>query len=257
MGPKGVNLRTIWVIKVGSRLLHQASPGQFEHWMQQVASESKVHFVWVSSGAIATGAEIKKVFPKNLVQKQALSALGQPLLIGRYIKSPSLRRAQVPVGQILLSPGDLRRKESRQNFINTVHQLWAWHALPVLNENDAVATEEIRFGDNDQLSAQVAVALRASRLLLLSHVDGVLDRQEKVIPEMGQKALVHMLAQLKRSPPQSANSMGWGGIVSKLQAARTASLAGVDVEIRNGISRKSWRESSGTLIKRVTYGNRR
>lgn len=225
--------KPIWVIKVGSQLIEeggpQASKRRIAEWMRSVQKLTRsVHIVWVTSGAIAAGSRLQNRRPQTLTEKQALSALGQAAVMDAYNRA--LAHHGMRAAQILLSPRDLRERDSRLLFVQTITQLLTWGALPILNENDAVATHEIRFGDNDQLSQQVARTLGAERLILLSSVDGVYDLDGKTMDFIATR---HLTAARIRSWVNESRKegLGSGGMRSKLLAARAASRAGIPVRI--------------------------
>src|SRR5690606_23115904 len=144
--------------------------------------------IWVTSGAIATAIDRTGFSSENrtLAEKQALSAIGQPSLMDLY--NLSLNSVGLKGAQILLTYSDMSDDTRRTNLQNTLEKLIEWNVVPILNENDAVATEEIKFGDNDMLSARVAVMMKAERLVLMTDVEGYLaDPKEpgaKPIPEL-------------------------------------------------------------------------
>jgi glutamate 5-kinase len=170
----------------------------------------------VSSGAIALGAARR---PETLPELQAASALGQPALHAAWTRA--FAGHAIKAAQVLLTGGDISEPKASANLRNALRELLRQGVVPVLNENDATATEEISFGDNDVLAAQVAVLLRATKLVLLTSVDGVLDGDAVV--ESG--ARVHA-AQI--GPP---SPLGRGGMRSKIAAAQLASGAGVTTVI--------------------------
>lgn len=209
-------------------------------WMRQIKAlreDRGIDVVWVTSGAIATAAERTRFSKKErtLPEKQALSALGQPLIMDTYLLALQLQGDQG--AQILLTYDDLSARDRKKNFQNTVDVLLSWAAVPILNENDAVATQEIRFGDNDRLSAKVARAIGAERLIILTDVDGLYDRDPKRDPEA---RLVGVLSGIKKSDLQKAasgstgSSRGTGGMQSKLAAADEATRAGIETWLVKG-----------------------
>jgi glutamate 5-kinase len=230
---KNSKKKQLWVIKIGSQLITEGGPLLIRALIQEVASLIKnddLDIVWVTSGAIASARQRLATTSarqhqnnqkKSLPEKQALSALGQPILMELY--NLALQSQGLMGAQVLLSYSDFRRTESRNNLRNTIAQLLSWKTLPILNENDAVATDEIQFGDNDQLSAMVACELKADRLLILTNVEGLYDRHpsEKgaqlisFLPSIG-KAIIKKTVSAKKS------ESGSGGMASKLQAAQRA-----------------------------------
>jgi glutamate 5-kinase len=228
-----------WVIKSGSSLVCSGGPLLIRSWMQQVMTLRKrygIEVIWVTSGAIAsasarTGFKKKK---RQLSEKQALSAIGQPLVMDLY--NLALHAEGLLGAQILLTYDDLIDKKRLTNFKTTLEHLLDWGTVPVLNENDAIANEEIRFGDNDSLSAKVAIHSNADRLLILTDVDGLYDNDPKKVPNA---KLLHCLTGVSpglvsKTPRQAGSSSGTGGMFSKLMAAREATSKGVETWLVKG-----------------------
>jgi len=229
------------VIKVGSSLL-VGREGVRRGWVEGLVAEIAEarargqRVIVVSSGAIALGAArlgLEKGGRGNLADAQAAAAVGQIALSGLWAE---LLAAQgLTAAQLLLTLDDLEDRRRYLNATATLTRLLDAGAVPVINENDSVATHEIRFGDNDRLAARVAQAAQASAVLLLSDVDGLFDRNPKepgatLIPQVhGVTAEVHAMASR-----ESASGMGSGGMTSKLQAAEIAELAGIALAIANG-----------------------
>jgi glutamate 5-kinase len=188
--------------------------------------------VLVSSGAIAAGLAPLGVTgrPRDLATAQAAASVGQLRLVQTY--ADAFARHAITVGQVLLTADDLTRRSHYRNAHQTVERLLALGALPIVNENDTVATEEIRFGDNDRLAALVAHVARAEALVLLSDVDGVYDGD----PRTGPAQLidtVHGEADLASVTlgTASRNGVGTGGMATKVEAAFIAAHAGVPVVV--------------------------
>ncbi len=208
-------------------------------WMQQVSTLRKKHHVeviWVTSGAIAWAAERTnfKNSKKTLPQKQALSAIGQPLVMDQYILS--LQSTGLLGSQVLLTAGDIKDRVRRRNLQNTLNELLKWKIIPILNENDAVATEEIRFGDNDSLASQVAVMMGAERLILLTDVDGLYDRDPKKDRDARLISYCRNIGERERrmANKKSKSSVGTGGMFSKIFAADRANRSGVVTHLVRG-----------------------
>ena len=187
----------------------------------------------VSSGAIALGL-VRLGFarrPTRTAQLQAASAAGQPLLQRAW--EAALTRAGLRGAQVLLSPGDLAERSTYVNARNALRELLKLGVVPVVNENDATATDEITFGDNDALAAQVAVLVRARLLVLLTEVAGVYTAHPATpgaeLIEVGEHAGEVVVG--KRSP------LGRGGMESKISAARVAAAAGIPSVIASGRGR--------------------
>lgn len=191
--------------------------------------------ILVSSGAIGMGVGklSLKSRPKDIPTKQAAAAVGQCELMYTYDRLFSLYNHTV--AQILLTGSDVEDEKRRQNFHNTMYRLLELGALPILNENDTVSTEEIVIGDNDTLSAIVATTVQADLLVLLSDIDGLYTADPHtdknatlipVVPELTES--VYALAGTE------AGAMGTGGMTTKLRAARIVGEKGIDMVITNG-----------------------
>ncbi len=184
--------------------------------------------VVVSSGAIAIGMSILKINnrPSELAYLQATAAIGQHELM--HIYKLALNRYGINCAQLLLTWDDFsdKRYENAKNTLNTLLKL---KSVPIINENDTVATEEIKFGDNDKLSALVSIMVDADLLIILSDVDGLLDKNKKVICLVGKiDSKIKSLA----SPTNKKTSVG--GMVTKIQAAGIAVDGGIPCVIANG-----------------------
>ncbi len=182
----------------------------------------------VSSGAVALGLRRMNVErrPRSLPRLQAASALGQPLLQRRW--EDALSAHGMRAAQVLLTAAEIADRRAYVNARNTLHELHRLGVVPVVNENDATATDEISFGDNDSLAAQVAVLVRARLLVLLTSVEGVLDTQASVIPT-GTAARSAVFG--------PGSPAGKGGMKSKVAAAELAAAAGIPTVIASGAER--------------------
>lgn len=191
--------------------------------------------ILVSSGAIAVGRQAIGFHhrPKNVAEKQACAAIGQAQLMMIYQKlfSEYGHRA----AQILMTKNTMVNNLSRKNATNTFDELLALGAIPIVNENDTVATHEIEFGDNDTLSAIVAALVHADLLLLLSDIDGLYTDDPRKNPKAVFIDTVDELDdQLMHMGKGSSSDVGTGGMATKLSAARIATGSGADMVIANG-----------------------
>ncbi len=191
--------------------------------------------VLVSSGAIAMGVGklnlVKK--PSDIPTKQALAAVGQCELM--YIYDKLFSEYHHTVAQILLTGADVEDPKRRENFHNTMFRLLELGALPVINENDTVATSEIAVGDNDTLGAIVAVNVRADLLVLMSDIEGLYTADPRKNPE------AKLISEVRELTPDilalagdAGSALGTGGMVTKLRAAGMCMAAGCDMIITNG-----------------------
>jgi glutamate 5-kinase len=251
-----------WVVKAGSNMVCTGGPLLLRSWMQQVSQLRRAHgveVVWVTSGAIASAVDRthfdgKKKKKREMAEKQALAAIGQPIVMDLY--NLALNATGLLGAQILLTYDDLADRERRQNFQNTVEQLLSWKVTPILNENDAVATQEIKFGDNDSLSAKVAGVVGAERLLILTDVDGYYDSDPKKNP--GARLIPKLkdvsATMLRSVAPEAGSSRGTGGMYSKLKAAQEAAGKGIETWLIRGdvpsvLLEVARGKSVGTLIQ--------
>jgi glutamate 5-kinase len=213
------------VVKIGSRTL-ASDGGVYERLATAIAARAEVAFVVVSSGAIALGMKKLgyKTRPKEMAKLQAAAAAGQSLLMRAYEEAFTPRG--LAVAQVLLTHADLADRTRANNARAALGALLDAGAVPILNENDSVAVEEIRFGDNDQLAAMVTPLVDAELVVLLSDVEGLLDGEGRRIPrvtDVAAEALPHVRA--------STGGVGTGGMASKVEAARRATLAGANVVV--------------------------
>ena len=219
------------VVKVGSSSISGANEGKIEHLVDALAAAHGrgVEVILVSSGAIATGLPLLKLTekPDDLATQQALASVGQSRLISRY--QHSLERYNIVAGQVLLTSGDMEVEETRLNAKSAMDKLVSLRVLPIVNENDTVATAEIRFGDNDRLAALVAVLVEADALVLLSDVDALYD-MPPTKPGAKRINTVPFGADLSGvEVGGSSSAVGTGGAVTKVGAAKLATESGVSV----------------------------
>lgn len=230
------------VIKIGSVLLVEQDSGAIRRdWLDGLCDDiialraRGVEVVLVSSGAIAVGRQLLGIERDALMleEKQASAATGQIRLAHAW--QEALARHQITVAQILLTLADTEERRRHLNARNTIETLLKLGAIPVINENDTVATEEIRFGDNDRLAARVAQMISADTLVLLSDIDGLYstDPRDNIDAEFVSKVdeITPEIAAMAGSAPPGYSS---GGMVTKLDAARIALGAGCSMAIADG-----------------------
>lgn len=233
------------VIKIGSALLINNDSTVNKAWLKNIANEingllsNKVEILIVSSGAVAIGCGIigKKRTLMNLNELQAAAAMGQAQLVIEW--QDALKGINVKAAQILLTPDDTENRKRFLNSKNTLQALLKLNVVPIINENDTVATDELRYGDNDRLAARVAQMVMADGLILLSDVDGlyesdpVLNKKAKHMPKIDSVTDdILIMAGSKES------NFGSGGMLTKLHAAKIAMHAGCTTIISNGAQDK-------------------
>ncbi len=226
------------VVKIGtSCLTHDNGKLNYtaiEKYLRQLVDLKNMgkEVLLVSSGAIGAGiGELKLKLPCSMAEKQGMAAVGQGLLISLYNKI--LRQYGELGGQVLLTSSDLKVKERAKNIYNTLEVLLKNDIIPIINENDTVATDEIRFGDNDTLSARVSRLIKADLLILLTDVEGMynkipcdteedlelINKVENITPDIEEKA------------GDEGSIVGTGGMKTKLEAAKIVNEAGITMVI--------------------------
>ncbi|MBU2807051.1 glutamate 5-kinase [Acidithiobacillus ferrooxidans F221] len=237
------NLKTAqrWVIKIGSSLLTNNGQGldlaAIEAWVTQilVLRRQGIELVLVSSGAVAAGMERLgwSTRPTSLHQLQAAASVGQAALIQVY--EDFLRRGNVHGSQVLLTHEDLQDRQRYLNARATLRILLEMGVIPIINENDAIASAEIRFGDNDTLAAMVANLLEADLLVILTDQAGLYDRDPRHDPHAG------LLSEVQAGDPEllrmaggAGTMLGSGGMITKVRAASRAAQSGAATLIAPG-----------------------
>ncbi len=230
------------VVKIGSSLLTEAGDGSLrEDWLAALAEDIAAwrargrEVVVVSSGAVAVGRRALGISRATLKleEKQACAAVGQIRLAHAY--QAALDQHGITVAQVLLTLEDSEHRRRYLNARSTIGQLLGMNALPLINENDTVATAEIRFGDNDRLAARVAQMASADALVLLSDIDGLYSADP--VREAGARRLDEITAitpEIEAMAGGSRNHDGSGGMITKLAAARIATGAGCHMVIAKG-----------------------
>ena len=239
--PRLADFRRI-VVKVGSSLLVDAGAGRLkETWLASLAADiAQLHndgrnVLVVSSGAIALGRSVLKLpaGPLKLEDSQAAAAVGQIALARTWAEM--LSRHGITTGQVLVTLGDTEERRRYLNARSTIAKLLEWRAVPVINENDTVATTEIRYGDNDRLAARVATMASSDLLVLLSDVDGLYDappsenRKARLVP-----IVPRITAEIEAMAGASGSELSRGGMVTKIEAGKIATTGGTHMVIASG-----------------------
>jgi glutamate 5-kinase len=230
------------VVKVGSSLLVDAAAGRVkEEWLASLAKDiaalhrDKRDLLVVSSGAIALGRSVLKLPPGQLKleDSQAAAAVGQIALA--RIWAEILSRHGITAGQVLVTLQDTEERRRYLNARSTIERLLEWRAVPVINENDTVATNEIRYGDNDRLAARVATMAGADLLVLLSDIDGLYDAPPGESPNAKLISLVaEITPEIEAMAGTAGSELSRGGMQTKIEAGKIATRAGTHMVIASG-----------------------
>src|SRR5215475_1577031 len=239
--PRLTDFRRI-VVKVGSSLLVDSRAGALnEAWLTSLADDvATLHgegrdVLIVSSGAIALGRSLLKLplGTLRLEDSQAAAAVGQIALARTWTEA--LGRHGITAGQVLLTLGDTEERRRYLNARSTIGKLLDWRAVPVINENDTVATNEIRYGDNDRLAARVATMASADLLILLSDIDGLYDAPPAQNPDAKLIPVVDSVtSEIEGMAGDAASELSRGGMRTKIEAAKIATTGGTHMLIASG-----------------------
>jgi len=239
--PRLADFRRI-VVKVGSSLLVDAQAGRLnEAWLASMTADlaalhgRKRDLLVVSSGAIALGRTVLRLPAGRLEleDSQAAAAVGQIALARTWAEA--LSRHGITAGQVLVTLGDTEERRRYLNARSTIDKLLQWRAVPVINENDTVATTEIRYGDNDRLAARVATMMSADVLVLLSDVDGLYDAPPTTNPSARHIARIERISpEIEAMAGTAASGLSRGGMQTKIEAAKIATGAGTHMVIASG-----------------------
>jgi glutamate 5-kinase len=239
--PKLADFRRI-VVKVGSSLLVDAQAGKLnETWLASLTDDlAALHrdgrdIIVVSSGAIALGRTVLKLPPGRLAleDSQAAAAVGQIALARTWTEA--LSRHGITAGQVLVTLGDTEERRRYLNARSTVEKLLEWRALPVINENDTVATTEIRYGDNDRLAARVGTMVSADLVVLLSDIDGLYDAPPGTNASAKHIARVeHITPDIEAMAGAAGSGLSRGGMLTKIEAAKIVTASGIHMVIASG-----------------------
>jgi glutamate 5-kinase len=247
------------VVKVGSNILtedHGLDLKIIGSISRQISllMDRGIEVIFVSSGAMSSG--LRKIGlsekPDEIPKRQAVAAVGQAGLMMEYEKA--FEKFDKKVAQILLTSEDLSNRKRYLNARNTINTLLSWKIVPVINENDTVAVEDIKFGDNDNLSAMIAILMDADALVTLTDMDGLYDKDPRNNPEA---KLIPVVGAIRKSIEKMAGSipgaLGTGGMVTKIKAAKKVTAAGIPMIIARGgkpdiLTRLFDGEKHGTLF---------
>lgn len=229
------------LLKIGSNTLtketNHISRGKIEDIGMQIAALNKDYeFVIVSSGAIAAAKQFVKLESKGkeIIVKQALASIGQPHLMRIFHENFS--DLGLLTSQCLLSYSDFEKEQSKVNIVNTINVLVENNYIPIINENDTVATDEIQFGDNDKLAALAAVLLNVDILIIATNTNGIYTKASIHNENPETIGLVNDLKLLEKEIGESKSSHGTGGMQSKIEAAGIAKAANIETWIVNGLN---------------------
>lgn len=241
------------VLKIGTSVLldedNEISFDMMKRFARQVkaAKDMAIDVIIVSSGAIACGMEtlgLRKK-PKEIEKRQALASIGQVRLMKMYTEA--FERERMRVGQVLLTHEDIKSKSRCLNLMNTLNSLLAMDIVPIINENDALSFTEIKFGDNDNLSALIAQIVDADILFLLSDVDGLFDKDPAKHPDAQMIKVVQRIDEgIEQLAEGTKSEKSVGGMVSKIEAAKKAAYYGIPTRVVRGDSKN--------IILRVLQG---
>ncbi|MFK5958052.1 MAG: glutamate 5-kinase [Lutibacter sp.] len=229
------------LLKIGTNVLtketNNISRGKIEDIARQiVALKEEYEFVIVSSGAIAAAKQFVNLESngKKINVKQALASIGQPHLM--RIFQENFRELGLLTSQCLLSYSDFEKKQSKKNIINTINVLVKNNYIPIINENDTVATDEIKFGDNDKLSALTAVLLDVDLFIIATNTNGIYTKESMNNNEAKTIIKSSNIQLLKTQIEKSISKGGTGGMKTKIEAAEIAQKATIETWILNGLN---------------------
>ncbi len=228
------------VVKVGSGVLTEAD-GLNLSVIQSISGqicrlmENGVQVLLVSSGAMASG--IKKMGlsrrPEDIPKRQAVSAVGQAGLIMAY--ENAFEKYDKKVAQMLLTNDGLSNRERYLNARNTLHTLLSWRVTPIINENDTVAVDELKFGDNDNLAALITLLMSADIMISLTNIDGLYSSDPRTDPDGELIPVVHAVnEEIEAIASEVPGAYNFGGMLSKINAAKTVTSAGIPMVIAHG-----------------------
>jgi glutamate 5-kinase len=228
------------VVKLGSNIITAKNGLDLDvidaiTYQVNILMSKGIEVILVSSGAMAAGMRKLKIErrPDEIPKRQAISAIGQSGVMHAYEKSFEGYGRQI--AQILLTGDDLTNRKRYLNARNTLHAIMDWKIIPIINENDTVMVEEIKLGDNDNLAAMITLLMDADFLIILTDIDGLYDKDPRQFPDA---KLIPEVRKIKREIEDFASSipgaLGAGGMLSKIQAARKVTSAGIPMIVARG-----------------------
>lgn len=226
------------LLKIGSNVLtkesNHISRGKVEDLARQISNlQDEFEFIIVSSGAIAAAKQFVQLEGKEVTVKQALASIGQPHLMRIY--QENFREFGLLTSQCLLSYSDFEKEQSKINISNTIKVLIANNYIPIINENDTVATDEIKFGDNDKLAALTASLLNVDLFIIATNTDGIYTKSSIENNEVKTIAETSDISILKNEVSSLVSKHGTGGMPTKIEAATIAQKSGIETWIVNGL----------------------
>ena len=246
------------VIKIGSSSLvdevGELDKSKIKNLVKEISQlkEQNIMPILVSSGAIAVGKSILHIKPQNIAEKQALAAVGQADLMHEY--EMAFNEYNLKCAQILLNHDDFDVRKRVLNLETTINTLIDLDVVPIINENDALAVDEIKVGDNDTLSALISGMVEAKLLVLISDIDGLFDKNPKLFDDAKLiKEVINIDKNIINMATDATSNVGTGGMITKIKAAKIATTSGVDMLIMNNTKIRKLHnvlnEYDGTLFK--------
>ena len=227
------------LLKIGSNVLTKEtniiSKNKIKNIARQISAlKRKYEFVIVSSGAIVAAKELVTLEGKELTVKQALASIGQPYLMRMY--QDIFKEMGLLTSQCLLSYSDFEKKQSKENIVNTINILVENNYIPIINENDTVATDEIKFGDNDKLGALTAALLNVDLFIIASNTNGIYTKESINLNNVQTIKRVSDIKSLKKEINDIKSTHGTGGMATKIEAATIVQKANIETWIVNGLN---------------------
>ncbi len=227
------------LLKIGSNVLTKETNVISKIKIRNIARQifdlkDEYDFVIVSSGAIVAAKQLVTLEGKDVTVKQALASIGQPYLMQIY--QDIFRKIGLLTSQCLLSYSDFEKEQSKENIVNTINILIDNHYIPIINENDTVATDEIKFGDNDKLGALTASLLNVDLYIIASNTNGIYTKESMNSNNLQTIKKVSDVQSLEKEIGDFKSTHGTGGLTTKIEAAVIAQNANIEMWIVNGLN---------------------